>query len=366
MSRLGRAQPFKPIIKAPYPFAPNVQFNSKADSGYQAAQSSYSFNRTINGNNRFLAVDVGLLSPGQTVTSVIDDSGGANVALTLIKVQSTVTSFGRIETWGLVAPAYGTKAIQVNLSGSIASAAGAVGYTGVQPNAPYEAANSAQATNIGAADATVTVTPLTDNTWLHAAVATDDGAITAGQTARNNVTGAGGSAADEDTGPITPAAATALSYTDVGALATWAIAGYAIRPLAAGPGNVTFAAAVGTFTLTGQAASFVRNVPITAAKGTFNLTGNAVGFVKNAPLSVAKGTFTLTGNAAILSWSGNTTIAAGTGTFSLSGKAANFTEGGSRTMTAAKGTFALTGNAANFSTGSGGSNMGAMQLLGVG
>lgn len=213
--------------------ASGIQFDAAANSGYQAAASTYTFNRTVTGSDTFLAVDVSLLSAGQTVTSVVDDNGGGNVAMTFIGAQSTVSAIGRVESWGLVAPTAGTKQIQVNLSGSIASASCAVSYTGVHQTSPYESFNSAQATNVGAADATVTITPAADSTWIHAAVATDDTAITANQTTRNNVTGAGGSGADEDTGPISPAAATAMSYTNVGALATWAIAGYAIRPVAA-------------------------------------------------------------------------------------------------------------------------------------
>lgn len=210
-----------------------IAFDAAANSGYQAASSSYTFNRTCTGSNRYLSVDVALLSAGQTVTSVVDDNGGGNVAMTFLGAKSTVTSFGRIECWGLIAPATGTKQIQVNLSGSIASSAEAVSYTGVHQSVATEAFNSAQATNVGAADATVTITPVANNCWIHAAIATDDTAVTANQTTRNNVTGAGGSGANEDTGPISPAAATAMSYTGVGALATWAIAGYALRPVAA-------------------------------------------------------------------------------------------------------------------------------------
>lgn len=213
--------------------AAGIAFDAAANSGYQAAQSTYTFNRTCTGSNRYLVVDVSLLSAGQTVSSIVDDSGGGNVQMTFIGARSTVSSVGRIETWGLVAPATGTKSIQVNLSGTIASAATAVSYTGVHQSLPYEAFSSNQATNVGAADATVVVTPIADNTWIHAAIATDDGSITANQTTRNNVTGAGGSGANEDSGPITPAAATTMSYTNVGALQTWAIAGVALRPIAA-------------------------------------------------------------------------------------------------------------------------------------
>lgn len=208
-------------------FAGGVQFDAVSNSGYQAAASTYSWSHVCSGTNRFLAVDISMLSAGQTVTGITYNG----VALSLIGARTTVTSFGRIESWGLANPTSGSNTIAVTLSGSIASAGTAVSYTGVDQTTPTEAFNSNQATNVGAADATVTVTSITDNCWIHAAVATSDASITAGQTSRNNVTGAGGSGADEDTGPITPAGGTAMNYTGVGALATWAIGGYGIRPV---------------------------------------------------------------------------------------------------------------------------------------
>lgn len=216
-----------------------IAFDAASNSGYQAAQSTYTFNRTCTGTNLYLTVDVAILSAGQTVTSVVDDSGGGNVNMVFLGARSTVTSFGRIESWGLAGPATGTKSIQVNLSSTVISAASAVSYSNVNQISPTEGFNSNQATNVGAADATVSITSVADNCWIHAAVATDDASITANQTSRNNVTGAGGSGADEDTGPITPAASTAMSYTNIGALATWAIVGYAIRPF--GSSNLTTA-----------------------------------------------------------------------------------------------------------------------------
>lgn len=206
-----------------------IAFDAVSNSTYQAATSSYSWSHTCTGSNRYLSVDVSLLSAGQTVTSITYNG----VALSFIGAQTTVSSVGRIECWGLVAPSSGTNTITVTLSGAIASAGTAVSYTNVNQTTPTEAFNSAQATNIGAADATVTVTTITNNTWIHAAIATNDGSITANQTSRNNVTGVGGSGADEDTGPISPAAATIMSYTGIGAAQTWAIAGYALRPISA-------------------------------------------------------------------------------------------------------------------------------------
>jgi hypothetical protein len=168
-----------------------------------------------------------MLSLAQTVSGITYNG----VAMTFLGARNSVTGAARIETWGLIAPTSGTNTIAVTLTGAIASTGVAVSYTGVHQTSPTEAFNSNQATNVGAADATVTVTPVTDKTWVHAAVATDDTSITAGQTNRNSISGAGGSGANEDTGPVTPASATAMNYSNVGAAATWTIAGYALRPV---------------------------------------------------------------------------------------------------------------------------------------
>lgn len=232
-----------------------VTFDAASNSGYQTAQSTYTWNHTCAGSNRFLAVDVAILSvPGTTVLSITY----AGVALYKIGAQSTVSGAGRVECWGLAAPTLGTNAIIVTLSASVGSAGTAVSYSGVQQTSPDEGFNSAQATNVGAADATVSVTTVADGDWVHGALATDDTAVTANQTTRNNVTGALGSGADEDTGPQTPAGAVTVSYTAVGALATWAIAGYGIRPATAASliYSATSGLSVGPATLSG-AATFV-------------------------------------------------------------------------------------------------------------
>jgi hypothetical protein len=133
----------------------------------------------------------------------------------------------------LVAPSVGSYSVAVTLSASVSSAGTSTSYGGVHQTSPTEGFNSAQATNVGAADASVSITSVADNCWIHAVCATDDTAVTPNQTSRNNVTGALGSGVSEDTGPITPASATTMSVTGVGALATWVIGGVALRPLAA-------------------------------------------------------------------------------------------------------------------------------------
>lgn len=296
--------------------ATGIAFDAAANSGYQVAQTTYTFNRTVTGANTFLAVDVEILSvPGTTVTGVTDDG----VAMTFIGAKSTVSGAGRVECWGIVNPTAGTKTISVTLSASVNSAATAASYTGVNQIVPTEAFNSAQATNVGAADATVSITSVADNCWVHGACATDDGSITAGQTSRNNVSGAAGSGADEDNnGPVTPPGAATMSYTGVGALATWAIAGYAIRPVAASSpatgtvastlGNVTMAAA-GTVTDSGAFASTLGNVTMAAAGTVTNLgafastLGNVTMAASGDVAGAATGTFAAT--------LGNVTMSAG-------------------------------------------------------
>lgn len=212
-----------------------VTFMSASNSGYTAATNSFSGSASWTGANRLLAVDVSMLGPGVTVTAMT--YGGATC--TFIGGQSTVTSFGRVENWIIKqndasAPGPGSNTLAVTLSGSVAFAITWTAYAGVHQSSPTEAFNSAQATNTGSAtDASVVVTTVAVNAWVHGAVATDDGSITANQTSRNNVSGAAGSGADADTGPIASPGATTLSFTGEGIVATWTIAGYAIRPTTA-------------------------------------------------------------------------------------------------------------------------------------
>lgn len=205
-----------------------IAFDAASNSGYQAASASYSWSHTCTGTDRGLAVDVSLLSvPGTTVTGITYNG----VALIKVGAQYTASAIGGVECWFLANPASGPNTIAVTLSASVISSSEAVSYTSVNQIQPTESFAGAFATNVGAADATVNVVPTTDNTWVHGAVATTDSTITANQTSRNNVTGAGGSGGNEDGNALVhPAGSTATSWTNVGALMTWAVGGYAIRP----------------------------------------------------------------------------------------------------------------------------------------
>jgi len=209
-----------------------IAFDAASNSGYQAAASSYSWSHTCTGADRYLTVGISMLSLAQTVTSITYNS----VPMIFLGAQNSVTGAARVELWGLANPSTGSNTIAVTLSGAIASAGNASSYTGVEQTAPIEGFNSAQATNVGAADATVNVTTVADNDWCVDIVATDDTAITvgAGQTQAGNVTGAGGSGAMSYEGPKTPAGSVTMSWTNVAALATWSIASVALRPATGG------------------------------------------------------------------------------------------------------------------------------------
>ena len=213
-----------------------IAFDAASNSGYLSAVAEpdgiYSWNHTCTGANRFLIVGVSMLSvAGSSVTGITYNG----VALTKIGHVASVSGAVRAELWGLIAPATGSNVIQVTLSTALDSVGCAVSFTGVHQTSPTEGFNTATATNVGAADATVDITTVANNDWVIDQVATDDTAITvgAGQTSRNNVTGTLGSGADSTEGPKTPAGAVTMSWGAVGAAATWSIAGIALRPVAA-------------------------------------------------------------------------------------------------------------------------------------
>lgn len=215
--------------------ASGILFDATSNSGYQAASSSLSWSHTWSGTNRFLAVNVELLSVTDTVTAMT--YGGATC--TLVGAQSVAGGTGRVEQWRITgsdsgAPAAGANTISVTLSGSLACAGTAISYTGAHQTLPTESWAGASGINVGAANASVAVTPVADKTVVIAACATNDPAAAANQTGRNDVTGAAGSGIDEDSGPTTISPPSTQTMTvAVAALKMWAIGGYAIRPVAA-------------------------------------------------------------------------------------------------------------------------------------
>lgn len=200
-------------------------FDAASNSGYQAASSLYSWSHTCTGNNQYLVVGVAMLSLAQTVSGITYNG----VSLTYLGSKNSISGAARVELWGLVNPASGSHTIAVTLSGSIVSCAAAISHYNIYQANPYQNFSSAQATNVGAADATVNVTVSKNGSFLVSMVCTDDGSITSNNTVRANVTGAGGSGGLSNTSANTPGTPS-ISWTGVGALATWAIAAIALIP----------------------------------------------------------------------------------------------------------------------------------------
>lgn len=215
-----------PIICGPVGTASN--------STYITSDDAYVWNyTTVAASDPFLTLDVHLFG-NATVTGLTFNGD----ALTLIGVRSAAGNTHRVECWGLVNPDIGTYVVSVTLSAAVDSVTCGAQYENVNQSYPTESFASATATNSGSADdAEATVSSPTDSCVIHAATVTDDGSITAGQTSRNNVTGAGGSAVQSDTDTVvSPAASTLMNFTGLGTTATWVVGAYAIRPTGSGSG----------------------------------------------------------------------------------------------------------------------------------
>lgn len=100
----------------------------------------------------------------------------------------------------------------------------------------------------------------------------------------------------------------------------------------------TLTAEVGSFTLTGNNASFNRTIGMTAGTGAFTLTGIDTGLSYGRTLTAETGSFLLTGNDA--AFTKGTHLAAGTGVFTLTGNDASFISG--KNLTAETGSFVIT------------------------
>jgi len=106
-------------------------------------------------------------------------------------------------------------------------------------------------------------------------------------------------------------------------------------------------AAVGSFTLAGQAAGLRAARTVTASVGTFAITGQDAALRAARTLTAAVGAFTLSGNAAGLSV--GRTLVGGCGVFGVSGQDAGLRV--ARTLPAGAGAFVVTGYAAGLTVG---------------
>lgn len=200
-----------------------ITFDAASNSGYQAASSSYSWSHTCTGSNRILIVSVSTLSALATVNTITYNG----VSLTRVRLDSDSVAIGT-EIWRLVAPATGSNTIAVTLSGACVSGSSASSYTGVNQTTPIDANNgNTGTTGAGGGSSTLTVTSATNNTWAVDAIVTADTTITvhSGQTQRNNITGAAGSGAQSDKGPVASPSDVIMQWDNIGGLLNWVASG---------------------------------------------------------------------------------------------------------------------------------------------
>lgn len=121
-----------------------------------------------------------------------------------------------------------------------------------------------------------------------------------------------------------------------------------------GATNYTLTCAVGTYTLTGQTASFKRGYSLSCVNGTYTYTGQAAAFKRGYSLSAANGSYSLTGIAATLVYTPGAgsvayTLSCAFGSYVVTGQAATFNRGFS--LSANNGTYSVTGQNAAFKRG---------------
>lgn len=199
-----------------------IYWDAVSNSGYKASFSTYNWSHTTTGVNRGLVVNVSLFLTG-SVTSITYNS----VNLQFIR-QDTIGVY-RNEIWVLYNPTVGTNTIAVTLNTSLTSIAGADSYTGVDTDMVEVNTGT---TGSGISTPSLNVTTASDQAWVIDGLTTSNAAmsVAGGQTQRNNQTGALGTGAIGDKGPITPTGSTTMSWSAVGVTDSWALGAIALNP----------------------------------------------------------------------------------------------------------------------------------------
>lgn len=212
----------------PPPLTDRIVFDAATNSGgFSGTGASWTHTCGTFGS-RYLVVGVCLVAPSITVTGITYNG----VSMDFLFARTSVSTNLRVELWGLKIPDAGANTVLVTLSGSIGLVvAGAVSFFNVSQSSPTDGTNGNGAVNVGAADATVSLTTVADYDWVVDVVSAIDGSITvgAGQTQRMNVVASGNSEAMSTKGPVHPAGSTTMYWTDIGALAEWVIACVALK-----------------------------------------------------------------------------------------------------------------------------------------
>lgn len=202
-----------------------ILFDNSSSSGYEASLSTYSWSHTCGGALRGLIVNVSIFLTGQVVSITY---GGVN----LVFEQANNIGVYRNEMWSLTGPPSGSNTIVVTLNTSVTSIASASSYTNVNQFDCVESSNGA--TGSGVSTPTVTATTVDNNAWVVSGLTTSNTSMTVGGSAtqRTNKTGALGTGAMSDFGPVTPAGTQNMTWSAVGTLDSWSLGEVVLDPYA--------------------------------------------------------------------------------------------------------------------------------------
>jgi hypothetical protein len=209
-----------------------ISFDAASSSGYQTAQTTYTWNHTNGGSDDILlvGVSIGKIGGADSVSSITYDG----ISLTLVGARSTTAPGLRSELWKLEDPPTGASLpIVVTLGGASDSVGSGVSLSNVVTSSATEAENDNQGTQVGTVTATVTITTVTDNAWVVSVVTMDDPPMTSTNTERTNVSGALIVGGMSTAGPVHPAGAQVMSWNGTGSTGDWAIVGVGVKPLVA-------------------------------------------------------------------------------------------------------------------------------------
>ena len=263
-----------------------ILFDNASNSGYEAALSTYNWAHITGLSSMGLVVNVSIFATG-TVSSIT--YGGVNLAF----VRADSIGVYRNEIWILPNPAYGSNTLTVNLSTSLTSIASAASYGNVNPDM-VEA--SAGATGSGVSTPSVTLTTVNNYAWVVDGLSTSDTTMTpaGGQTRRDNNTGALGTGAMGDIGPVTPVGSQATSWSAVTITDSWAIGAIALSP--ANETFITSIAQVGaTLTFTGGTQSVVSQTSATVTQNAASITATGGTQYTGVAITQSGATLTVTG-----------------------------------------------------------------------
>ena len=220
-----------------------IAHDADSNSGAQTTATSYNWNHTITGANPHLSVLVDIRGTSCTVSGI---TWNTSENLSLVTSATATNGSRHAESWALTAPSTGTRAIAVTLTGCTptASVACGISFTGVAQSSSTEAGNGATASSSSGPEQ-VTITSTTDNTFMVVNgivdATTSSTAANSGQTQTADVTLAGGfhGSCGYTTAAVTPAGAVSMGFVLTGpsSNATWAAAGYALKPATSSSGT---------------------------------------------------------------------------------------------------------------------------------